>query len=209
MTDREDGLRSVWLVRHAESRGNTGHETDIDPPLSAHGRRQAGQLARNLGHLTFGRVYVSPLKRARETMELSGLCMENVIFDSRIVEWRPEGLYDSVLPYQTLPEYGEADAHDAWRMPFEERIQSFADEVRQQSFDNVLVITHGGVSIGLVAAFLGKADPSSHSPVTLHHMHNTGIARLRLSADGRECRLAIWNHTGHLGPLGEVGQSPP
>ena len=206
MANPKKSLKYIWLARHGESRGNTGEERDIDPPLSEQGQQQAARLSESLGHITFDRIYVSPLKRTRQTLEMSGLAMNDVVFDSRIIEWRPEGAYEPYLPYETLPDYGKPDAHSAWRLPFNDRINAFADEVRLQEFDHVLVVTHGGASIGLADAFVtGTHDPP---PVHLHYMTNTGVALLRLSADGKECRLAIWNHTGHLGSLASVCQAP-
>jgi broad specificity phosphatase PhoE len=200
----------IWLVRHAESRGNTGHECDIDPPLSPLGEDQARTLHRGLGHLTFTRVYVSPLKRARQTLELSGLPLDRVVFDSRIIEWRMEGAYEPYLPYPATPDYGAPDRHDAWRTPWSQRIAGFAREIARLEFEHILVVTHGGASIELTRAFLAGDDYAHGKTLTpLHYLHNTGIAQLRLSPDGTDCTLGIWNHTGHLGPLGTTFQSPP
>lgn len=64
----------VYLLRHAcpeepgQERLCLGQKLDV--PLSSQGKRECRELARRLSGLTFERVYVSPLRRARETAEL-------------------------------------------------------------------------------------------------------------------------------------------
>jgi probable phosphoglycerate mutase len=68
-------LPEVYLARHGEtewtiSRKHTGR-TDI--PLTERGERNARSLGRRLAGMTFAKVLVSPLQRARRTCELAGL----------------------------------------------------------------------------------------------------------------------------------------
>ena len=79
-TDIEDrnmseSLPEVYLARHGETawtitRQHTGR-TDI--PLTARGEDNAWGLHDRLRGLTFDRVFVSPLRRARQTCQLAGL----------------------------------------------------------------------------------------------------------------------------------------
>lgn len=66
-----DGVREVWLVRHADA--YTGLEELgpglLDPPLSSVGREQAARLAIRLAYLPVDQVWASDLRRARETAE--------------------------------------------------------------------------------------------------------------------------------------------
>lgn len=65
----------VVLVRHAETEWSRDHRhtgrTDI--PLTERGRETAGTIVQRLRGRRFALVLVSPLLRARETCELSGL----------------------------------------------------------------------------------------------------------------------------------------
>ena len=63
------------LVRHAETEWTLSgqHTGRTDLPLTEHGREAARALAPRLAAYGFALVLVSPLRRARETFELSGL----------------------------------------------------------------------------------------------------------------------------------------
>jgi broad specificity phosphatase PhoE len=67
--------KEVVLVRHAETEWSRAgrHTGRTDIPLTDDGRAAARALAGRLGEWRFARVLVSPLRRARETCELSGL----------------------------------------------------------------------------------------------------------------------------------------
>lgn len=60
----------IWLVRHAQSQNNAGHETERqpDPALTSLGQWQADAVARHLHEFTpFEWRYVSAFRRALET----------------------------------------------------------------------------------------------------------------------------------------------
>jgi broad specificity phosphatase PhoE len=67
-----DGVREVWLVRHADAYGDLDvlAEGRIDPPLSERGVEQARRLAGRLASVPLHAVWSSDLLRARETAEI-------------------------------------------------------------------------------------------------------------------------------------------
>jgi broad specificity phosphatase PhoE len=84
----EEAIHEVMLVRHAETewsltKRHTGH-TDI--PLTERGREAALALSERLRGRRFGLVLVSPLVRARETCELSGLGADAEVRED-LMEW--------------------------------------------------------------------------------------------------------------------------
>jgi broad specificity phosphatase PhoE len=69
------GNHRVVLVRHGETEWSRDgrHTGRTDMPLTGRGREQARQAGRALRGMEFALVLVSPLRRARETLELAGL----------------------------------------------------------------------------------------------------------------------------------------
>ncbi len=80
--------QQVYLIRHGETEWSlTGQHTGItDIPLTENGRRLAKRLEPILAKQKFVMVLTSPLKRARDTCELSGLGAAAHI-DNDLVEW--------------------------------------------------------------------------------------------------------------------------
>jgi len=64
-----EGLRELWLIRHADAYHGLDDigSGELDPPLSARGRRQAERLAARLAAVGIHQVWSSDLWRARET----------------------------------------------------------------------------------------------------------------------------------------------
>lgn len=80
--------QKVYLIRHGEtewthSKQHTGL-TDI--PLIEEGRKQAEWLKKRLENTTFKKVFCSPLLRAKETCEITGL-ISGAEIDPDLVEW--------------------------------------------------------------------------------------------------------------------------
>ena len=67
-------LPEVYLARHGETAWTiTGQHTGrTDIPLTARGEQNARSLRQRLNSVTFAKVLVSPLARARRTCELAG-----------------------------------------------------------------------------------------------------------------------------------------
>jgi broad specificity phosphatase PhoE len=83
-----EGERQIVLVRHAETEwsANGRHTGLTDLPLTERGRDVARALAPRLQLWRFALVLVSPLRRARETAQLSGLGKDVVVCDD-LHEW--------------------------------------------------------------------------------------------------------------------------
>ena len=80
--------QKVFAIRHGETEWSLSgqHTGTTDIHLTDNGRRLAQRIRPVLGKEKFELVLTSPLQRARETCELSGLG-EHAIIDSDLVEW--------------------------------------------------------------------------------------------------------------------------
>src|SRR5690348_7067611 len=89
-------LPFVYIARHGETAWTiTGQHTGLtDLPLTADGERNALALAPRLAGIRFGKVFSSPLLRARKTCALAGFGPVSAI-DNDLVEWN-YGIYEGL-----------------------------------------------------------------------------------------------------------------
>jgi len=148
------------LIRHGQSTWNSEHriQGQLDPPLSAEGRRQAELLADRLAGRRFAGFYTSDLERAFETAEIlapkvgaqpepvkglreiflgdwEGLRTEEIAqhFPEAWARWVDDPDWD-VVPR------GEGAAH------FDARVGEVLENIfSRHDRGDVLVVTHGGV----------------------------------------------------------------
>ncbi|HWX95622.1 MAG TPA: histidine phosphatase family protein [Solirubrobacteraceae bacterium] len=187
-----DAELEVVPVRHAETEWSlSGRHTGLtDIPLTDAGRATAKALAGRLSEWRFERVLVSPLRRARETCELSGLGDRAEICDD-LHEW-DYGEYEGLTTAQIharRPDWnlwrdgcpgGESPEQVGARA---DRVLAAASEVRGA----VAAFSHGHMLRVLGARWI-ELTPA-------------GGARLGLSAgavsvlgfERRERILALWN----------------
>ncbi len=182
----------IWLVRHGESRAQTGETDDqCDPELSETGERQARRLRKGLASLEPDLILISPLRRAVATFALSGVKAPRMCFDSRVAEgnWGIPAFYDAIQPVITPDELAEADVHDAWRIADETRARSVLEDVQNRDVERVLIFGHYGIFSRIFAVFCG-VETAEHSLSAM--MDNTAVSCLEYSEDGRR-RVLFWN----------------
>lgn len=147
-------------MRHAESIWNAEHriQGQLDPPLSADGRRQAERLGRRLASKRFAGFYTSDLLRASETAQVigqaTGLEPEAKVELREIFLGEWEGLTIEELARRYPQAWASWTAEPSWDLVpggegaavFEARVAAGLDAIlaRHQHGD-VLVVTHGGV----------------------------------------------------------------
>ena len=90
----------IYVVRHGETEWTlSGQHTGVtDIPLTENGRKTAKLWQQVLAKESFALVLTSPLLRARETCELSGLG-DKAEIDRDLVEWN-YGEYEGLTPLQ-------------------------------------------------------------------------------------------------------------
>src|SRR5271165_4712289 len=83
-----NSLPLVYMARHGETAWSlSGQHTGLtDLPLTEHGEENARALCERLAGLKFGKIFTSPLQRARRTCELAGFGAVAEV-DRNLVEW--------------------------------------------------------------------------------------------------------------------------
>jgi len=201
MPEVKEGAARLWLVRHAQSAAQTGEELSIDSGLSALGRQQAARLAEPLGRLHFDAIFLSPLKRTRQTFELSGATASHIEFNTLLLEDMLEGGYAPILPYGTLPDYGLPDTHNAWPRTTLERVDAFLDEIAKISISkpDVLVVSHAMFLNVMLHRLFGAGIAHGHLN---SHPSNASISLfIRSEGSERFDALSLWNFQEHLDGL--------
>jgi probable phosphoglycerate mutase len=155
----------LLLIRHARPEHvETEDGSPADPPLDATGREQAARTAAWLADERIDAVYVSPLRRARQTAEplLASRDLEPVV-EPRVAEF--DQLSDTYIPLEKLKEedyerwlafvrggYGEGIDFDAFCANAIAGIEAIVDG---HPGARVAVVCHGGVINVWTAHVLG------------------------------------------------------
>ena len=193
------GHVNVFVMRHGETAWSVSgrHTSTTDLPLTDNGRGLAQRLRPVLAREAFARVFVSPMRRARETCALAGLANAAVI-DPELAEWN-YGEYEGLTPEQ-IHEKAPGwlifrDGCPGGEMP--EQVGARVDRViaRVRAADgNVALFAHGHVLRVLVARWIGLPLSAAE-----HFLLDTGT----LSVLGYYHELPavrVWN-----GPLPTTG----
>jgi probable phosphoglycerate mutase len=69
-----EGVTEVWLIRHGDAYAElvSLDDSNIDPPLSPKGRREAERLGMRLADANITGIWASTIVRAQETAEIAG-----------------------------------------------------------------------------------------------------------------------------------------
>ncbi|MBX5476940.1 MAG: alpha-ribazole phosphatase [Clostridia bacterium] len=198
----------LYLVRHGETQSNREgrYQGSLDIPLNEEGREQARRLARRLAGVAFDAAYASDLKRAVETARilLDGRDIE-LRLDARLREMsygRWEGLTVEEIQ-QRYPEEWEAYRRDGVQTrvtggesleDVRRRVAAFADEVLQQAYRRVLVVSHGAALKTLLFTLAGL-DLRLRGRFVLD---NTSLTIVRAGGQAKPRVLRV-NDVEHLG----------
>ena len=150
----------VFAIRHGETAWSLSgqHTGTTDIPLTDNGRRLAERMRPVLAREKFALVLCSPMQRARETCELTGLG-DRAVIDPNLMEWN-YGEYEGLTPkqiHETAP--GWLIVHDGCpggETP--EQVGRRVDRVivRARAVDgDAALFAHGHVLRVLVARWIG------------------------------------------------------
>ena len=157
---------TLYLFRHAavEQKYQGCYNGHIDINASKEGLKEAKENFETIKSVHFDAIFSSTLKRAKQTIESLGI-IDNVIYSDIIREksWgRHEGKnYDEVVAmesqsYENFYQWMEVmDGEDY--QDFIDDIGDFLRKLSEESYENVLLMTHAGVIYVLVHLILGKS----------------------------------------------------
>ncbi len=153
----------ITFLRHGESELNMKgvYYGQLDPSLTDKGRKQIVEVREKLGK--FKKIYVSPLKRARESASIA-LGHSEYEIDKRVMELN-FGLFEG-LSYEEIKEEFPFE-HDKWvkdginyKYPQGEsieemtnRVVEFVEELKEKG-ENALVIAHFGVICAVLSHYI-------------------------------------------------------
>ena len=154
----------IYITRHGQTDWNVEHKVQgkADIELNEKGKEQAKETANKLLNKDIDLIICSPLKRAKQTADIIN---ENrnieIIYDDRISErdfGKLEGLKQEEFDFQGFWSYKNNYKYERAEniQEFFKRIYSFLDEIKEKyKGKNVLLVTHGGVSIPVNCYFNG------------------------------------------------------
>ena len=165
----------IYVTRHGQTdwnvQGKTQGRADIE--LNEVGIKQAKQTKEELKNVDIDLIICSPLKRAKQTAEIinEGRNIQ-IIFDNQIIErnfGEFEGKkikFDEFWDYNAHPRYQRAETIQE----IISRISNFLDKIKEEYKDkNVLLVTHGGVSIAINCYFKGIPEDGKLINYCLHN----------------------------------------
>lgn len=144
---------NIYVVRHGETNYNVLGLSNDDPRKDVHltqkGKEQSEDVANILRDVPINHIYISQLKRTRETAEIinkhHGV---PILEDARINDRRTgfEGkksiLFEEAVkedPIRIKPDGGESFLEEKFR------VHLFLENLHAQSFKTVLIVTHSEI----------------------------------------------------------------
>jgi probable phosphoglycerate mutase len=192
-------LPRLFLIRHGNTEWAEAHRFTgrTDLPLNAHGEEKARHLATRLAGLTFARVFVSPLQRARRTCELAGLGAKAEI-DPDLYEWN----YGEIEGHSSAETYRQNPNWDLFRdgAPGGEspgqvsaRADRFIAKVRGLQGD-VAAFSSGHISRVIAARWIGLGAEGAGKLL----YSTAGISIMSYEHNVLHPAIELWNDDGSL-----------
>lgn len=166
----------LFITRHGETDWNLYGKVQgkADILLNSKGIEQAKETMEKLKEENIDFIICSPLKRAKQTAEIIN-SEKNIpiIFDERVSErdfGEMEGMCKDDFDFQTFWDYEKNVTYENAEniRAFFNRIFLFLDEIKKKYKDkNILLVTHGGVSIAINCCFNGIPESGACLPLCI------------------------------------------
>ena len=151
----------IYLVRHGESDSNVKYIYNYkDEDINQNGIEQAETLREKIKNIDYDIVISSPLLRAKHTAKIINVKNKEIIFDERIRE-REHGSLEGIpidsidkedfYNYYSKEKYGTSESFP----DVVKRVNGFLNDLKNKDYNNVLIVSHGGISRAFYAYFNG------------------------------------------------------
>ena len=213
-------VMEITLVRHGQYEANAGLTEHLDSPLTALGRRQAELTAECLSRAALTRAYVSPLRRALQT--IAPVCGQTHlkaevyadICEYFNAKWPGYRYFPGLTPEEITAQFpfaffGETFPCSAGWWPQElendalmyaraERVRDALIALHGGSDERILVVSHAETVGRLTEAFLRVPSVTPEPPWS----DNCAITRLHVFNPQQPAEVLTQNDTSHLTALG-------
>lgn len=153
--------QNIYVLRHGQTDLNLQGKFQgrIDTELNDTGIKQVQKSKIDLEKIDFDLVFVSPLKRAKDTAKI--VTDKELIIDNRLIE-RSFGKLEGAL---SVPDYEEKrDFYEVEHLEdVKKRVDSFLNEIKEKYKDkeNILIVTHEAIAQNINAYFYKNDDIKS------------------------------------------------
>ncbi|MGE5583173.1 MAG: histidine phosphatase family protein [Bacillota bacterium] len=199
---------NIYLIRHGQTAwNNEGRiQGNVDTDLDSIGQKQADLTGKRLAGQQIDQIFCSDLHRAVQTGEIinkhlqAELIIESGLREIKYGQWEGRQWEDIRAHY---PEYVEKWLHDRINLPapggesfadLQKRLQGVITRIKNQSSQNVLIISHAGVLKTLTCIFL-ELNLENHSKFVFR---NCGISIIRFHTKSQQSQLICLNDCSHL-----------
>lgn len=183
--------KTIYLVRHAESKTNVDPTFEGEDVLSEEGSKQAISVAPRFKNLRIECVYTSKILRAKLTGE--EICkvtgVEAVVYDFL---GERKGKFDS------NNEYSYAESFDELK----ERMNKAKTLLEDENSPRKIVVVSHAIFLRSLASYLILNDLLTED--VLHNMDqslmvsNTGVSKLVFDTESKKWVIMSWNDLAHL-----------
>ena len=197
---------NIYLIRHGRQNSKL---CNVDVELSPEGREQAHLTGKRLENYGIEAVYSSNLLRAVETADIiNGYVKKPRFYDDRLREaefGEMTGLENSVLK-ERYKEFLEKRATMTEDIPYPgggensamvfARAKEVLDEIAQQDYENVCIVTHGGWIRALLTGLVGA--PSAKWLSFGRQLENCSITEILYDKDMETYHIERLNDYAHF-----------
>lgn len=154
----------LYLVRHGEVPHNVLRIfAESDDDLTELGINQAEELREKIKDIEYDLIICSPLLRTTHTANIINVNNSKIVYDNRLEERKCGNLSGKSFNKEERKEYWNYNSNNMYGTEeeikkFFERVYDFIDDLKNEDYKNVLIVSHSGVTKAFSGYFEGIND---------------------------------------------------